>query len=833
MTTRKTEARVAITGDTKDFQKSIQAAARDLNRYEKKAQTAKKETKSLGDQFSKAANNVAIFSGPLDPIAGRLSAIGSGLNRFGVAGLAAATGIGALTLSMNKALSSLNEYEKRQMRLNAILEVTGNTAGMTANELEQMAIRFGDATLNSTEGGAKALVMLTRMANLTGDSFERILQTAEGASQILGIGFEQTVKNIGGALNDPIKNLNRLATSLKIEIPKSTEKTIKALAEQGRVVEAQSKVWELLGDEFRDFALQGGQLMENRVDSMGEAWDRMWERIGRTDTLTWINERIKDSVSWSTQLFNSIGQMHDPRAIVRVIQAEEHLADLRSKWGVSSILIKKAEERLAKARQDLYKEQQEREKANESKQQGILEAEVKRSNKRLEIANKEAQQTRRLSAMRFEDARGKVQRKYTDEVNALITANQNRLQATEDAIKAEFALRKTDVGLAEKLATEKKKLEDQLTKDLAAAGQYRQRELDKIDKIEEARETARLQRATRQREKLISLKSGDDGEAKLEANYQRELIYLENTEFEKEAITAAGYENREAMVKAYRLILKQNYAEDVENYKASVEQKNELDRQRLQRLAETTGQNLFTEGLSGTEGYGVSFWDRLFGTEEDFQTKQARIQSALEDSYAAIELSTMTHEQKMAAIKSAQQQATEESNKTHADLEQQVASDMWGGIQNLAKTGSKKLVAISRAANVVQLTMNAWKSASNTVSYLSDKLPPPLPQLAGAAMFGAQMIPVRQMKAQSMPQFHDGIDFVPREGTYLLDRGERVLDSRLNQDLKSFLGEGGNGGRGDTTIQMNVPYTPNSQLDSWYEENRDVIVRDIQYAMGN
>jgi tape measure domain-containing protein len=34
---------------------------------------------------------------------------------------------------------------------------------------------------------------------------------------------------------------------------------------------------------------------------------------------------------------------------------------------------------------------------------------------------------------------------------------------------------------------------------------------------------------------------------------------------------------------------------------------------------------------------------------------------------------------------------------------------------------------------------------------------------------------------------HDGIDSVPSEGTWLLDKGERVVDSRTNEDLKTFL----------------------------------------------
>lgn len=41
---------------------------------------------------------------------------------------------------------------------------------------------------------------------------------------------------------------------------------------------------------------------------------------------------------------------------------------------------------------------------------------------------------------------------------------------------------------------------------------------------------------------------------------------------------------------------------------------------------------------------------------------------------------------------------------------------------------------------------------------------------------------------------HDGIDNIPKEGTWLLDKGERVVDSRTNSDLKDYLANGGGSG---------------------------------------
>ena len=71
---------------------------------------------------------------------------------------------------------------------------------------------------------------------------------------------------------------------------------------------------------------------------------------------------------------------------------------------------------------------------------------------------------------------------------------------------------------------------------------------------------------------------------------------------------------------------------------------------------------------------------------------------------------------------------------------------------------------------------------------------------------------------------HDGIDSVPNEGTWLLDRGERVVDSRTNEDLKTFLQSANSmqssvsqsAGTGETTyyIDVQAPVTVQSSGDN-------------------
>lgn len=59
---------------------------------------------------------------------------------------------------------------------------------------------------------------------------------------------------------------------------------------------------------------------------------------------------------------------------------------------------------------------------------------------------------------------------------------------------------------------------------------------------------------------------------------------------------------------------------------------------------------------------------------------------------------------------------------------------------------------------------------------------------------------------------HDGIDNIPKEGTWLLDKGERVVDARTNADLKDFLSETNKSSTGGS-LTINIPINAEGGID--------------------
>lgn len=76
----------------------------------------------------------------------------------------------------------------------------------------------------------------------------------------------------------------------------------------------------------------------------------------------------------------------------------------------------------------------------------------------------------------------------------------------------------------------------------------------------------------------------------------------------------------------------------------------------------------------------------------------------------------------------------------------------------------------------------------------------PAAAMASLASFGSNSVPAQAGIASTVAlssslaltgMAHDGISEVPREGTWLLDKGERVLSAKQNADLKDFIQGGG------------------------------------------
>lgn len=156
------------------------------------------------------------------------------------------------------------------------------------------------------------------------------------------------------------------------------------------------------------------------------------------------------------------------------------------------------------------------------------------------------------------------------------------------------------------------------------------------------------------------------------------------------------------------------------------------------------------------------------------------------------------------------------------------AKDVLGQVLGENSKAYRAMFAMQKALAMAEVLMNAPATFSAVLKSASS-IPMVGPFIAPGLAAGAVALQMAQVAAIGSVTFdpvgmaHDGIDNIPREGTWLLDKGERVVDKRTNGDLKDFIAKGGNGG--GVTINVNVPpgYTGRQRTDADGNVTIDVV----------
>lgn len=154
--------------------------------------------------------------------------------------------------------------------------------------------------------------------------------------------------------------------------------------------------------------------------------------------------------------------------------------------------------------------------------------------------------------------------------------------------------------------------------------------------------------------------------------------------------------------------------------------------------------------------------------------------------------------------------------KTRLGMYEDYASGMAGLIAGVAGENSKAAqaaFAVSKGLAIATGMLNASESATAAMA----KYPGPMGYAMAAASYASVIGEVMNMKSMSLSGMaHDGIDNVPTEGTWLLDGGERVVDQRTNEDLKSFLNDEKKGS--GQVIDASVNINGNVTDQRWFME---------------
>ncbi|EDH8282143.1 hypothetical protein CB696_00100 [Salmonella enterica subsp. enterica serovar Livingstone] len=214
--------------------------------------------------------------------------------------------------------------------------------------------------------------------------------------------------------------------------------------------------------------------------------------------------------------------------------------------------------------------------------------------------------------------------------------------------------------------------------------------------------------------------------------------------------------------------------------------------------------------------------------EQDYNTQKLNLNN--------IQDPTERHKQ-LERLNEAHQKKMRDIDKKYADARVGVAGDMYDGLSGLMSMfGAEN----SRAMQAAFKAYQAYQVGEATVSMFgaaqdawAETKGGTGAKMAAAAVAVAQgMANIAKIKSTSIDGMaHDGIDNIPREGTWLLQKGERVVDDRTNGDLKDFLSaQKSNNNSGVAPIEVHAPLQITGNVNSADKMVMDAIKRHAQFV---
>ncbi len=175
-------------------------------------------------------------------------------------------------------LSTVQERAGRKIQ--ALVRATGAAAGFSAKQIQAMAgelqeaIGVGDEAIMETQG-----VMLS-FRNVTGEVFRESIELSYDLAEVLGTDASSAALQLGKALNAPVRGASALSRA-GVQFTEQQKEQIKTLQESGDLLGAQGVILEELRNQVGGVsrALAAGTF-EGAMTRAGNLWGDLLEKIG-------------------------------------------------------------------------------------------------------------------------------------------------------------------------------------------------------------------------------------------------------------------------------------------------------------------------------------------------------------------------------------------------------------------------------------------------------------------------------------------------------------------------------------------------------------------------
>lgn len=763
---------------------------------------------------------------------------------------AAAASVGVLALAYYQ-----GSIEQDHFR-NALI-LTGNASGNTVEGLTEMAQRI-DGISGTQRQASAALAEIANSGKFTADQIELVGLAAVQMENVTGKAVSDTVSEFEKLTKEPAKSVAELNEKYNF-LTADIYEQIKALEQQGRDQEAVSMAVKAYADAVDQ---RTGEITENLgfieggwksiKNAAAEAWDEILG-IGRTSTLTdqvsmldkqiaEIESRISkpgslDLVSGGLDLLNvnkSLDALKQQREQLQFqLDLEESKAAMMAEMNKiqkDSIAAQQAiakvneqaktnDEKRAAAIKEYYANIEKIRNANPDSQ--LLDADkIKRDIQAIEeqfkqttkeVNNTAAQQM--MMRLREQEAalRGQL------DAEGKITTARSELLKFDQRI-ADLKEKKILTASEKSLLTDQESIRTQLLKNAAIEDELKAKlEVIRLSSLQQSIESDIAADSMKYTDRLAAFGMGDK---ELEKLRERERITRDvNRELDKLQRDATTGSISQDQFDKERDLLQESLDNRLQLHEDYYSQLEELQGDWINGASEAF-QN-YIDNAADIAGQTEDIFNKAFGGLEDavfefVKTGQLNLRDLI---------STITEDVIRMLIRIGAQKLA------------MMVIDKAVGVT--AATGYIASITGQATAQTAMASLNAFASTA-AIPIVGPAMAPAAAGAAGTIASGFAAAAILGATSSLAGMAHNGLDYIPSEGTWLLDKGERVLSPRQNEDLTRFLGavnqdsgravsSSGSMGR-KVDLNFNFSAMDNGQLMEMLMENRGTIAGMVAAA---
>ena len=251
------------------FTKATDTVKKKTKEVEKATGKAGNAAKGFQDKFRRASQSIAAIQGPLGPVAGRLTSLGTIIGNVGLKTAAATLAIAAIVFSLGKMAAAGARAERQFARLEGILKATGGAAGLALSDIEKLSQEIGINTLASTQEIRDAAGVLLTFKSITGETFKEALRLSQDLAEVGFGSAKSAAMQLGKALEEPEIGLSALRR-VGVSFTEEQKEQIKVLDFVGKKMESQAIMMKALNEQVGGAGKSAAKGMAGAMDSLNE-----------------------------------------------------------------------------------------------------------------------------------------------------------------------------------------------------------------------------------------------------------------------------------------------------------------------------------------------------------------------------------------------------------------------------------------------------------------------------------------------------------------------------------------------------------------------------------